>query len=250
MLMRTVVLFCFATAMSLSGLSQANTVTLANGEWAPYMSKSLKEGGFITQVVKEAFEAEGYQVEFAYLPWKRGFEEAKAGKFDGSLIWGRNSEREQSFHFTDPVITLSTALFQQKSNPVSWSDPSDLGALKVGGVTGYAYGIEEYEKSGQVKIQRIASAENNYKKLSAGRLDVVLEDKDVGMELITQLNLTDVIEPHAKTLSDRDYFVIISKQSPRAQELVDAFNRGLAKLKAQGKLEAYRDASFRGEYKQ
>ncbi len=249
MLMRIISLLCITAIASLSSVVSANTITLANGEWAPYMSKSLKQGGFMTQIVKEAFEAEGYQVEFTYLPWKRGFEEAKAGKFDGSLIWGRNSEREQFFHFTDPVITLSTALFQQKSNPISWSDPSDLGKLKVGGVTGYAYGIEEYEKSGQVKIQRIASADNNYKKLSAGRLDVVLEDKDVGMELITQLNLADSIEPNAKTLSDRDYFVIISKQSPRAQELIDAFNRGLAKLKAEGKLDAYRDASFRGEYK-
>ncbi|KLN63479.1 substrate-binding periplasmic protein [Vibrio sp. VPAP30] len=237
-------------ALSLPNFSYANTVKLANGEWAPYQSKSLKEGGFMTQIVREAFEAEGYSVEFDYMPWKRGFEEAKSGNYDGSLIWSKNPDREQHFLYSDPVITLSTALFQQKSKPVTWSSREDLSALKVGGVTGYAYGIEDLEKAGTVKVQRIASAENNYKKLKAGRLDVVLEDMDVGMETITKLGLTGAIEPNSKMLTERDYFVIISKKSPRSQELLEAFNRGLAKLESAGKLDEYRQASIEGKYKQ
>ncbi|MEZ8101142.1 substrate-binding periplasmic protein [Vibrio bivalvicida] len=237
-------------ALSLPNFSYANTVKLANGEWAPYQSKSLKEGGFMTQIVREAFEAEGYSVEFSYMPWKRGFEEAKSGNYDGSLIWSKNPDREQHFLYSDTVITLSTALFQQKSKPVTWSSREDLSALKVGGVTGYAYGIEDLEKAGTVKVQRIASAENNYKKLKAGRLDVVLEDMDVGMETITKLGLTGAIEPNSKMLTERDYFVIISKKSPRSQELLEAFNRGLAKLESAGKLDEYRQASIEGKYKQ
>ncbi|AIW16110.1 ABC transporter substrate-binding protein [Vibrio tubiashii] len=250
MLKQSFKLIALIFALSVSHISYANTVKLANGEWAPYQSKSLKEGGFITQIVREAFEAEGYTVEFDYMPWKRGFEEAKAGNYDGSLIWSKNPDREQHFLYSNPVITLSTALFQQTSKPVTWSNREDLSSLKIGGVTGYAYGIEDLEKAGTVKIQRIASAENNYKKLKAGRLDVVLEDMDVGMETVTKLGLTGAIEPNAKMLTERDYFVIISKNSPRNQELLDAFNRGLAKLEAEGKLEQYRQASIEGKYKQ
>ncbi|MDN3611911.1 substrate-binding periplasmic protein [Vibrio ostreicida] len=242
-------LLCFTASFVFAAFAQANTVKLANGEWAPYQSKSLKNGGFITQIVREAFEAEGYQVEFTYMPWKRGFEDSKVGKFDGSLIWSKNPERQQFFHYTNTVITLSTALFQQKARPVTWSSEEDLAQFKIGGVTGYAYGIEQLENSGKLTIQRIASAENNYKKLSAGRLDIVLEDMDVGMETITNLKLTDKLEPNPKTLTTREYFVIISKKSPRAQELTDAFNRGLAKLEAEGKLDAYRQASIEGKYK-
>lgn len=250
MLKQSFKLIALIFALSVSHISYANTVKLANGEWAPYQSKSLKQGGFITQIVREAFEAEGYTVEFDYMPWKRGFEEAKAGNYDGSLIWSKNPDREQHFLYSNPVITLSTALFQQTSKPVTWSNREDLSSLKIGGVTGYAYGIEDLEKAGTVKIQRIASAENNYKKLKAGRLDVVLEDMDVGMETVTKLGLTGAIEPNAKMLTERDYFVIISKNSPRSQELLDAFNRGLAKLEAEGKLEQYRQASIEGKYKQ
>ncbi|EFP96606.1 transporter substrate-binding domain-containing protein [Vibrio caribbeanicus] len=238
-----------AIIVCLSSVTHAKTVKLANGEWAPYCSDKLKHGGFITHIVREAFEAEGYTVEFDYLPWKRGFEQAKAGNYDASLVWSKNDERQQFFLYSDPVITLSTALFQQKAKPISWSSKSDLANYKIGGVTGYAYGIEDLEKTGKVKVQRIASPENNYKKLSAGRLDIVLEDTDVGLETVTKLGLRDKIEPNAKPLTERDYFVIVSKKSPQKQEILDAFNRGLAKLKAQGKLEAYREASVRGEYK-
>ncbi len=50
----------------------AQTVKLANGEWAPYQSESLKENGFISQFVKEIFEGEGYQVEFVFSSLEKG----------------------------------------------------------------------------------------------------------------------------------------------------------------------------------
>ncbi|HAS6293003.1 TPA: transporter substrate-binding domain-containing protein [Vibrio vulnificus] len=243
----------FLSALWLSvllvGMAHADTVRLANGEWAPYMSKSLKEGGFMTQFIKEVSESEGYQVEFEYLPWKRGYEETKAGNFDATFIWGRSDERAQDFYFSDTVITLSTALFQQKSKPIMWNSREELGKYRIGGVTGYAYGIEDLEEQGKITVQRISDADNNYKKLSAGRLDIVLEDMDVGMEFLNNLKLTDKLEPNSKALAAREYVVLFSKNSPKAKELKEAFNRGLNKLISEGRLDAYREASTRGEYK-
>ncbi|MBN3574681.1 substrate-binding periplasmic protein [Vibrio neptunius] len=226
----------------------AKVVTLSNGEYSPYLSKSLKHGGFVTHIVKEAFEAEGYKVEFKYMPWKRGFEQAKSGSVDGSLIWVKNTDREQFFYFTDPVITLSTAVFQKKGANITWDKLSDFKQYKIGGVIGYAYGVEGLEKQGVVKLQRISNPDNNYKKLEEERLDVVLEDSYVGLETINRLGLADELEMNTKTVQDREHFVIISKNSPRAKELIDAFNKGLAKLRSEGKLEAYRAASLKGEY--
>lgn len=58
--------FSFILIALFSSSSLANTVRLANGEWAPYQSKSLKHGGYISHLVTEAFAAEGYDVEFVY----------------------------------------------------------------------------------------------------------------------------------------------------------------------------------------
>lgn len=231
-------------------LQAADKITLANGEWAPYLSKDLKHSGFMSHIVSEAFAAEGIEVEYVFLPWKRGFELTKSGKYDGTLIWGYNDERAKDFLYSDTVAKLGTSLFVQKGKNVDWSEMADLSAYKIGGVIGYAYGIEDLEKAGTVTITRIGSADANYKKLASGRLDIVLEDTDVGYELVTKLGLSDKITTHPKTFTKRDYSVIFPKKSPRSQELVEAFNRGLKKIIADGRYQQFQDASRAGEYKQ
>lgn len=233
----------------MSSVSLAEKITLANGEWAPYLSKSLKHYGYMSHIVTEAFAEEGYEVKYVFLPWKRGFEDAKKGKYDGSLIWGYNEERAASFHYSDTVAELGSSLFHQKDKAIQWSVPADLKNYHIGGVIGYAYGIEDLEKAGTVKIDRIGNADSNYKKLAGGRLDIVLEDTEVGYETLAKLGLKEKITAHPKTLQARKYSVIISKKSPRAQKLLDAFNAGLKKLIADGRYEQYLQASRRGEYK-
>jgi polar amino acid transport system substrate-binding protein len=233
----------------LSLVVQAEPVKLANGEWPPYQSQQLKHGGYISQFTKEAFAAAGYEVEYAYLPWKRGYEEAKAGIFDGSIIWSKNAERAKDFWFSDPIFELSTSLFQRIDMEYDIQSVDDLVGLELGGMIGYIYGTEELENAGLIEIQRNTSTQANFKKLMLGRLDIALESTDVGHELVQQMGISDRVKAHPTTINHRDYYLIISKNSPRAQELLDAFNRGMDKLKAQGKLKAYREASARGEYK-
>lgn len=229
--------------------SAAEKITLANGEWAPYLSEKLKHYGYMSHIVTEAFAEEGIEVEYVFLPWKRGFEDAKDGKYQGSLIWGYNEERAKDFLYSDTVAELGTSLFHQKEKTIEWNEPTDLKKYRIGGVIGYAYGVEELEKQGVLKIDRIGKDEGNYKKLAAGRLDIVLEDTEVGHETINTMGLSDQLTAHPKTLQARQYSVIISKNAPNAEALIEAFNRGLAKLKADGRYQKYLDASRRGEYK-
>lgn len=145
------------------------------------------------------------------MPWKRGYEDAKDGKYDGSIIWSKNSEREADFLFSDPIIRLSTSLFQQKGKNMPIIGMADLAGKQVGGMIGYTYGTEEMEEAGQLKIQRVSDAENNMQKLMHGRLDFLLEDTDVGKELILKMNISDKVEANPTTINQRDYYLLISK---------------------------------------
>lgn len=242
-------------SLALAGLmfssvaAQSQEITLANGEWAPYLSEDLKHAGYMSHIVTEALKEEGITVKYVFLPWKRGYEEAKEGKYDGSLIWGYNEERAKDFYYSEPVAELGTSLFHQAGVNIEWSKPEDLAKYKIGGVVGYAYGIEDLEKQGVVTVNRIGKDINNYKKLAAGRLDIVLEDTEVGHETVSKLGLSDKITAHPKALKSRKYSVIFSKKGPNGKQLMEAFNRGLAKLKADGRYKQYLEASRRGEYK-
>ncbi|WP_020409989.1 substrate-binding periplasmic protein [Hahella ganghwensis] len=230
--------------------ASAEKITLANGEWAPYLSDKLKHDGYMSRIVKDAFAEEGIEVEYVFLPWKRGYEEAKKGVYAGTLIWGYNDERAKDFLYSDTVATLGTSLFYNKSKPIDWSKPEDLSQYRIGGIIGYAYGIEDLEKSGAVKIERIDNDQGNYRKLAAGRLDIVLEDTEVGLESLARYGLADKIEPHQKTLEPRKYSVIFSKNHPKAQELMEAFNRGLKKVIDDGRYDKYLQESRSGAYMQ
>ena len=167
----------------------------------------------------------------------------------GHLYGGKTKKGKQTFYFQSQLSFLSTSLFQQKGKDFTWDKPADLAKYKIGGVVGYAYGIEDLEKEGVVKIRRITNPDNNYKKLVSGRLDFVLEDNDVGLETINRLGMSDKVVANAKALQSNSFHMIFPKKSARSVQLLEVFNRGLAKLKADGRLQKYRDASNRGEYK-
>ncbi len=243
------VLITFLVLIIVSQFAAAEKITLTNGEWAPYMSEKLKHYGYISRVVKEAFAEEGVEVQYVFLPWKRAYEEAKIGKYQGSIIWGINDERAADFLFSDTVAELGTGIFHKKGKAIEWNKPEDLGKYKIGGVVGYAYGIEELEKQGVVKLDRIPDDKANYKKLSAGRIDIVLEDTEVGYETITNIGLKDEIIAHPKPLMTRQYSVIISKKAPNGAALVEKFNKGLKKLVADGRYQKYVDENRSGAYK-
>ncbi len=67
------------------------TIRIANGEWMPYHSKSLPHYGAGSRIVTEAFALEGVKVKWGFMPWKRGYIQAKKGyqwdaQLDGSKL--------------------------------------------------------------------------------------------------------------------------------------------------------------------
>ncbi|MCP4687520.1 MAG: amino acid ABC transporter substrate-binding protein, partial [Desulfobacterales bacterium] len=105
-------LLCFASV----GFAE-ETITLTNGEWPPYMSERLEHHGVVSRIVVEAFALEGVRVEYSFFPWIRALSLAKAGAFDGSVVWWKTPEREKDFFFSDPVLDVRYVFFHLKSNP-------------------------------------------------------------------------------------------------------------------------------------
>ena len=185
------------------------------------------------------FAEEGIQVEYVFMPWRRGYEEARDGRLDGTIVWSRTEERARDFLFSEPVGSLRTMLFHHRDVPFDWETIEDLSDLRIGGVIGYSYAVEQAEQDGRIRIDRIAEPANNYLKLMAGRLDLVAEDEAVGLALLEELGLTKEITFHPKPLKHVNYHVLLSRHSGRGEALLSAFNRGLAKLRERDELKAY-----------
>ncbi|WP_108648917.1 substrate-binding periplasmic protein [Dongshaea marina] len=230
-------------------VSQAAVVTLANGEWKPYMSAKMKHNGLLSHIAEEAFKLEGDQVKYQFLPWKRGFEDARKGKLDGTIGWSKTPEREKDFYYSEPVIVLNEVLFHRADEKVDWSSPKDLTKYRFGGVVGYNYDLFGLVKDGTIKIKRVSKPEANYMKLCSNKIDVVPESEDVGLALIKDMGskLKCKVAASKPTTAD-PYYLLISKKVANGQELIDHFNKGLAKLKADGRYEQMIKDSRDGKY--
>jgi polar amino acid transport system substrate-binding protein len=231
----------------------ATTVTLANGEWAPFFSENLKYYGVVSRIVNDAFAQEGVKVKFVFRPWMRGLQEAAKGKWNGTVGWLKTEDRLKQFYFSEPIMKPTPIFFQRKDKPIKWKTMSDLQGIKIGTTTGYYYGKEFAEAEAEKKISVIRSVEPilNLKMLIGMRIDLAAVEREVGLNLLkTRFTPGESaqIEPQDKIFHSDDAYLLLSKKWKNSRQLVEKFNRGLNKLAIEGIVSRYWWESRKGLY--
>ncbi len=232
------------TLIMLTGPSWAETLRITNGEWPPFTSQNLPHGGPLSRIVSEAFKEVGITVEYGYFPWKRAYDYARRGAWDGSVGWARNSAHQKDFVMSEPVIHVDKVLFYRKAAPIGWLRVEDLARWRLGATGGYSYGDEwdSAVRNGVLRVEAVTLDIQSLRKLLENRLDAVAMDLDVGLYLLrTALppHQADQITYHPRHLSRTPISVALSRQSPASLALIERFNRGLAALRSSGKLDDY-----------
>jgi len=237
---------------SVTSGSAEETIRLASGEWPPYQSEELKYAGVASRIVTEAFALEGIKVEFGYFPWKRSYKLAETGQWDGTFLWFDTPERREIFYISDPVMDIQYVFFHLKSYSFDWNTIDDLKGIEIGATAEYDMGKEfqSAEKAGEIKVQRVPTDEQNFKKLLLGRIQIFPCDSEAGYAMI-QKNLTpDQIElftHHPKPVKADPHNLLLSKKVERNKRMIELFNKGLKQLKESGKFDQYIAESRRGE---
>ena len=250
-----ILIFVVSVLFSVNVTAQ-DKVVLSNGEWKPYLSKDLKHSGVASHIVTEAFKKEGVAVEFKWYgeSWKRAYKDAKTGKVNGSLIWSKKPEREAEMFFSDAVLSgKKDVFFHLKKNKFTWKTIDDLKGKKISGVLGYTYGglIDDAEKKGIIKLERVAHESLNLKKLLKGRIDLLLTGEVIGEKLIKE-TLTpaeaEMITFNSKPVREATYHLILTRSISANKAIIEKFNVGLKKLKDEGLYDKYIQDSKDGKY--
>ncbi len=221
-----------------TAIAAERTLNIAATEFPPYYGKDMENNGFFTEIIREAFKRSGYDLEIKFLPWKRAFEGAKRGKFDGLYsVWYR-PEREEWFVFSDPLPANELVFFKHKDNDISFGSYDDLKPYTIGVVRGYAL-PPGFEEAG-LKTALANNDEQNLRKLYKRHLELMLVDKIqatyiINTELPEAASELEWLDPPAHV--DIQYLVI-SKKAPDYEALLADFNAGLAAMKADGTLDA------------
>ncbi|HOO44480.1 MAG TPA: transporter substrate-binding domain-containing protein [Bacillota bacterium] len=224
----------------------SQTVVLGNGEWKPYLSKTLKHGGYASHIVSEAFQNVGVTVEYQWFgdSWARAYSTAQTDEIDGTLIWSYEAERAESFYYSEnPVIAgQRTLLYYLKTNPIDWDGTAEsLEGHIIGGHIGYTYGevIDPAIDEGLINFQMISSDSNNILKLSSGRIDGLMMNSQVANELMMS-NLTqtqrDAITSSEIPVKEITYHLLLNKKDAQNKALMEQFDKGFDMLEESGRL--------------
>ena len=218
------------------GQAQPSKIRITTGDWPPYNGQHMPGGGMANALVQAAFCEVGIEVEFGYFPWSRALKLAIEGSWQASSVWAFTPDRAKDLIYSDPLVAGEDVFYYLEGTDFDWQVIEDLHGWKMGGTIGYSYpGLRSDKGDFQVYLERAPSDLLNFRKLLAGRIQVFIADRWVGAYILNH-QFSDAerkrIVRHPKAISTIEYYLVFSKKHKSATSLVQAFNRGLASLKA------------------
>lgn len=180
------------------------------------------------------------------VPWTRALELAKEGKLDLLASLRKTPEREAFLEFTthrafpNPIV-----VFVRRDRAFSLGSWSDLKGRKGGVSRGDTFGggFDAYWPK-ELEVEVAASMENNFAKLSQGRIDWFVTSRRVGdahLEIHPELAPIIALDP---PVSDQDIHFAFSRRSPHRKRL-QALSRRLQALDHDGTAAALLDRAMR-----
>lgn len=224
-----------------------DSVVLTSGDWPPYYSPELPFGGVANQVVSESFALAGVKASFEFVPWRRALEMARSGKVQGSAGWLHMADRERDFLFSDPLFESVRVFFHRKDVPFDWRELDDVKDLRVAITLGSAeeFPLGDVVARGKGRLDIAQDYASGMKKLLLNRVDVYACNLAVGLFVLDHR-----VGPGASaiTYNPRPIFseanhLILNRNLPGAERLMERFNEGLRRLRENGRYDViFRDA--------
>jgi polar amino acid transport system substrate-binding protein len=237
-----------------SELWASQTIKISTSEWPPYISQKAPNHGYISQVITEAFQHVNIKVEFVFTPWARAYEEAKHGNVDATSTWYKDKKHASYFHFSAPLSEEKLVFFRLKSEePATWKSFSDFDDLNIALTRSYTYTPElwHYAKNNNDRISIVTQDKQSFKMLLLGRVDLVPAQEIVGWHHLhtlfakEQVNRVEVLRPSLKIHTAH---VLFPKVNENSEQLLEQFNKGLAILIKNGRLNQLKEALIEGKY--
>jgi len=206
---------------------------------------SFKDGtGYANDVVKAAFEASGVAIDLQVLPYARCKEMAADGRMPACFSMSWLPELKDTFAFSKkPLFQCYADYFFSDKSKIHAQRARDFPRGTVLGVViGYEYPASVYalRKSGVLVFEESDSELLNLEKLAAGRVDAALinwnEVKTVD-SLLAKAGAMGLVRrgPRAGILES---YIGFSLRHPKGAWAKKKFDRGFAKIEANGRLKA------------
>jgi polar amino acid transport system substrate-binding protein len=168
------------------------------------------------------------------LPWARAQQQVQSGTAHAMFVIGWNQQRADWLHFSPPILKTEYGFFVQDNNPLNFKQVADVKGYRVGvyGPSNTSKSLEKIKAEiGDLTIDLRPDDDSGFRKLSAGRIDAVYSNRDVGRALIAKYALNNI--RYAGQHKQLNYYIGFSRQYVD-KETVDRFNQMFKILSEKG----------------
>ncbi len=200
-----------------------------------------KADGFSVELLRETMKAMGRTVQFKVAPWGDIKQDLAEGRIQVLPLVGRTPEREAIYDFTLAYLTLhGTIIRRQGDNRINTL--ADLHGKEV--IVLRDDNAHEYVKREQITPHIILT--NSYKDamemLAAGKHDAVIVQKLMGLQLLHDLNITNLEAVGPPLAGFKQQFCFAVREGDK--ELLALLNEGLSIVIANGTLQQLQQKWF------
>lgn len=248
--------FFTAVALLLSGFSQAaeRKLLVVAEPFAPYEFVQQDQAvGIDVDVISQIFDEMGIEHEVSILPWVRAWDMIAKGEADAVLSTSRKDKRKPYLYYPEEDLWVSEFVFFVRKDKMreDFQIFEDIikDRLVVGVIKGNSYHppfweafpYQDADKSIlHPQLDEAIDAETNFRKLAAGRIDLYIVPRTIGLYTIKKLGLQDEITYYPHVLFSKGYPMPFAKKSdyPDLQSIAREFEE---RLKVFKKTEKYKD---------
>ncbi|MBF0118774.1 MAG: amino acid ABC transporter substrate-binding protein [Desulfobacterales bacterium] len=246
------VLFIYANVLA----AEKKIIVVAE-EWPPFefLDQDKKPTGIDVDIASEILKKLNIDFEVKILPWARAWEMLQKGEADASFSTSKKAEREEFLYYPNESMWVSEVVFfvkkDKKLPEFKGYEDAKKNNLKIGVIRGNSYNdafwqafpyADTEKKKINAQLDEAVDMETNIKKLAAGRIDLYIVDKTVGLYGVKKLNLQNEITYYETVLYSKNYPMPFAKKSsyPNIKEVGEKFEKELIELKKSGKYDEIR----------
>ena len=219
----------------------SDEITIVADEWLPYNgSPNSDNPGYGIEISTIIFEEVGHTVTYITMPWNRAVQSTRNG--DYNAVIGALHEDTPDFLFPEEEFGYSiNGFFVSATSNWKFYDLNSLLDQRIGIIKSYSYGeeldffLQNHTDNTEI-IYGENSLEKNIRKLLFGRIDVVIEDRNVINLKLKEMGITKEITLAGLYDKGENVYVSFSPVNPKSSEYTQIFSQGIRKLKDSGEL--------------
>ncbi|MDA7086666.1 amino acid ABC transporter substrate-binding protein [Pseudomonas sp. SA3-5] len=234
--MRIDVLVLLFSTLCMPLWAAAEPLRLVTGDgYAPFTGKALPGGGLLSQVVQTAFSQGRASSTLDWRPWNRGLRMTLEAQYDATFPYMRSQVMEQDYLFSNPLLVVRAQLFSRAGEVYEVDDLPALAGKRLCYPLGWQLpvAIQSMVESGLLARHAPAGLNECARLLLLQRDDFFIANGPIGAAALEATG-----EPASRfrrsqsAFPERSLHLIVSRRHPRAEQVLLAFNQGLAGLQA------------------